>query len=108
MNPYAASANKSYNITANGTTVIPVPANPTGKLVLISIVVNTKGGSGNTAQIYDSTQALGANTDYKKGTLDTVNTLGTVTYGILIERGIYIVTGGGTTADLTVVFAEVN
>lgn len=100
MNPNLSSANKSINITTNGLTVIP------GKLVLVDIIVNTKGGSGNTAQIFDSTAAIGANQDRKKGTLDTVNTLGNVRYNIFMGSGIYIVTGGGTAPDLTIVYAE--
>lgn len=104
MNPNEASANKTYNITTNGTTVIPVPSNPTQKLVLVRIVVNTKGASSNTAAIYDSTETLGANDEYKKGTLDTVNTLGNVEYGFPMYNGIYIITATGTAADLTVVY----
>ena len=104
MNPNEASANKTFNITTNGTTIIPVPSNPTQKWVLISVIVMTKGGSGHTAQIFDSNATLGANTDYKKGTLDTVNTLGNVPMQFPMYNGIYIVTGGGTAADLTVVY----
>lgn len=100
MNPNLASANKSINITQNGTTVIP------GKLVLIAIIVGTKGGSGHNAAIYDSNSTIGANPAYRKSTLDTVNTLGAVPYGLFMGNGIYIVTGGGTTGDLTVVYAE--
>lgn len=106
MNPNQESANKTYNITTNGTVIIPVPANPTGKLVLIRIIVGTKGGSGSTAAIYDSNATIAANADYKKGTLDTVNTLGAVPMGFVMFNGIYIVVGGGTAPDLTIVYAE--
>ena len=106
MNPNEASANKTYNINTNGTVVLPIPANPVGKLVLIRIVNNKAGGSGNTAVIYDSNETIGANDEQKKGTLDTVNVLGSVEYGFPCFNGIYIVVGGGTAPDLTVVYKE--
>lgn len=97
MNPVG---NKVLNVNANGTVSIP------GRFVLQRIVVNTKAGSGGTAVIYDSTEAIGANAQRRKGTLDTVNTLGNVEYGIPCYDGIYIVVGGGTTPDLTIVYSE--
>ncbi len=100
MNPNEASANKSYNITGNGTTILP------GKFVLIALIVGTKGGSGHTAVIYDSTEALGADPERKKATIDTVNTYGRIELGFPVFNGIYIVHGGGTTADITVVYAD--
>ena len=106
MNPHEASANKTYNITQNGTTFIPLPANPAGKLVLVRIIVNTKGASSNTAAIYDSNETIGANNERKKGTLDTVNTIGSIEYGLPMFNGIYIVVATGTAADMTVVYAE--
>lgn len=106
MNPNEASANKTYNITTNGTTFIPLPANPAGKLVLVRIVVNTKGASSNTATIYDSNETLGTAPELRKGALDTVNTLGSVEYGFPMYNGIYIVVATGTAADMTVVYKE--
>lgn len=96
------SGNKSYNITTNGTTSLP------GSFVLIAIVVNTKGASSNNAKIYDndSTEAGTGDPDDLKGTLDTVNTLGRVEYGIPMYKGIYIVLASGTAADLTVVYRD--
>ena len=106
MNPNEASANKTYNINQNGVTIIPVPSNPSRKLVLLRIIVNTKGASSNTATIYDSNATIGANSDYKKGAVDTVNTTGNIEYGFPMFNGIYIVVAAGTAADLTVVYAE--
>lgn len=106
MNPNEASGNKTYNITANGTTFIPVPANPAGKLVLVRLVVNTAGASSNTATIYDSNETIGENPDNRKGTLDTTTGVGAIDYGFPIFNGIYIVLATGTAADITVVYAE--
>lgn len=100
MNPNLSSANKSINITTNGTTVLP------GKLVLIAVVVNTKGASSSVATIYDSNATIGANAQYKKATIDTVNTVGRLDYGIPMYNGIYIVTATGTAPDLTVIYAD--
>ena len=106
MNPNEASANKTYNITANGTTFIPIPANPAGKLVLVRLVINTKGGSSNTATIYDSNETIGANAEKRKGILDTTANVGSIEYGFPCFNGIYIVVATGTAPDITVVYAE--
>ncbi len=106
MNPNEASANKTYNITTNGVVTLPVPTNPKAKLVLLALVVNTKGGSGSTIGIFDSTEALGADSQLKKGNLDTATAIGTVTYNFPCFNGIYLVVGGGTAPDVTVVYAE--
>lgn len=100
MNPNEASANKTLNINTNGTTVLA------GKFVLLRLIINTKGASSNVATIYDSTEALGANAERKKGTVDTVNTTGNIELGYPVYDGIYIVTATGTAADLTLVYAE--
>jgi hypothetical protein len=105
MNPNLSSATRSYNITGNGTTTLNVPNNPLGKLILIALVINTKGGSSNTAKIYDSNESIGANSDYLKATLDTTDRVGRVDYGIPMTNGIYIVTSAGTAADITVLYA---
>src|SRR3990167_2722736 len=99
MNPQEASANKSKNITTNGLTSI------TGKLVLIAIVINTKGASSNTAKIYDD--ANGEETPEKlKGTIDTTDRVGRIEYGLPMYEGINIRTATGTPADITVIYAE--
>lgn len=100
MNPNLSSANKSFNITTNGTTIIP------GKFVLVGITINTKAGSGGSATLYDSNAEIGANSENKKATIDTVNNIGQLAYGIPMFNGIYIVTGGGTAPDLTVIYAD--
>lgn len=73
---------------------------------MIALVVGTKGGSGNTAKIYDSNATIGANVEESKGSLDTVNVFGRIAYGIPMFNGIYIVVGGGTAPDITVIYAE--
>lgn len=100
MNPNQASANKTYNITENTTTIIP------GKFVLVRIIVNTKGASSNVAKIYDSTEAIGANAERLKGTLDTTANVGAIECGYPVFDGLYIVTETGTAPDLTVVYAD--
>ena len=100
MNPNLSSATKSYNLKTNGTTTLP------GKGVLVALVVNSKGGSGNTVRIYDSNETFGEDPERLKGTLDTVNVFGRVEYGMFIETGIYLVSGGGTAPDITVLYAD--
>ena len=100
MNPNLSSANKTYNITGNGTTILP------GKFVLIALIVGTKGGTGHTATIYDSNATLGADPERKKATIDTVNTFGRIELGFPVFNGIYIVHDGGTTPDITVLYAD--
>ena len=95
MNPLESSANLTANITTNGITTIP------GKFVIVRIIVNKKGASSNTAQIYDS-----ANTaENLKGTIDTTITVGAIECGYPVFNGIYIVTETGTAPDLTLVYA---
>jgi len=106
MNPNEASANKTYNITTNGTTFIPIPANPVGKLILIRLVINTKGASSNTATIYDSNETLGEDAELRKGKLDTTVDPGSFEYGFPMYNGIYIVVATGTAPDITVVYAQ--
>jgi len=94
------TANKTYNIKTLGTTTLP------GKFLLVAIIVGTKGASANTATIYDSTTALGAESSLERGILDTVNTLGRVEYGIPMFNGIYIVTATGTASNLLVIYRD--
>ena len=75
-----------------------------GKLVLVRIVVNKKGGSSNTATIYDD---IGANPDNIKGIIDTTDRVGSIEYGFPIYNGIHIVVATGTAPDLTVVYKEI-
>lgn len=90
------TGNKYLNVTGNGNVVLPA-----GQLV--RIVVNKAGGSGNTAQIYNATEAQGADASLKVGNLDTTS-VRDVEYQIPLITGIFIVVGGGTTPDLTVVY----
>lgn len=73
--------------------------------VLVAIVINTKAGSGGTVGIYDSNETYGANAQRKKGNLDTVNNIGRIEYNIPCIDGIYLVVGGGTAPDLTVIYS---
>ena len=74
-------------------------------MVLIAIVINTKGASANTAKIYNDVD--GEETPEKLiGTLDTTDRVGTIEYGLLMDEGINIRTATGTAADLTVIYAE--
>jgi len=99
MNPNLSSNNKSKNITTLGLTSI------SGKLVLIAIVINTKGGSSNTAKIYDD--ANGEETPEKlKATIDTTGAVVRLDYGIIMYEGINIRTATGTPADITVVYSD--
>ena len=97
MNANEASANKFYNITGNGSTTLD------GKLVLIRVVVNTKGGSSNTATVYADAYPT---PEYKIGKIDTTASVTSIEYGIPCLTGIHIVTATGTAADLTVVYKE--
>jgi hypothetical protein len=108
MNPKEATANRYYNVNTLGTTIIPLPSNPRRNLVLVAIVVNTKGASSNLATIYDSNATIGARVENKIGVLDTVNTTGRIEYGLPIYNGIYIVLSAGTAADLTVIYANAS
>lgn len=89
---------KTYNITANTTTILP------GRFILEAIVVNQKGASSNTAAIYDSNETYGANAQRLKATVDTTTSVGRLDYGIPCFDGIYIVTATGTAPNLTVIY----
>jgi len=107
------AGHKSVNITTNTTTFISVPGNISGgQLVLIALVVNKKGGSGSTVAIYDSNAIIGANSDVENGssrlkaTVDATDRVGTLSYGFPMYNGIYVVSGGGTIGDYTIVYKE--
>ena len=106
MNPNLNTGNKHLHINTNGTVIVPVPANPVGKLILIALVINTKGASSNTASIYDSTQEQGEVAENLKAVLDTTVIPGRFEYNIPIENGIYIEVETGTAPDLTLIWAE--
>lgn len=102
MNTNFLGNNKAYNITQNGTIVLP-----TTKGVLVALVINSKGGASNTVKIYDSNAALGASDPLKRATLDTATSLGRFDYGFPLVNGLYLVVGGGTTPDITVIYSEI-
>ena len=73
---------------------------------MVRIIVNKKGASSNIATIYDSTEAIGANSERRKGSIDTTDRVGSIEYGFPVFDGIYIVTATGTAPDLTIVYAQ--
>lgn len=94
--------NQSYNITGNGTVIIP--GNP--HMYLEAIVINTKGGSSNQAILYDGNAVVSADPQRKKATIDTTASIGRLEYDMWMEYGIYIVLKTGTAADITVLYRE--
>lgn len=106
MNPNQLTGNKTYYLKQNGTVKIAVPGNPTRGMVLLALIINSKGGSGNTVQIFDTNDTLGENAELKRGVLDTTVNIGRVDYGFPIVNGIWLKVGGGTTPDITVVYAD--
>jgi len=106
MNPNEASANKSYNITTNGDVFLPVPTNPKCKFVIVNIIVNTKGGSGSTLQLFDTTEALAFPPERKKGTIDLATSLGPFPHTYPFFDGIAARVSGGTAPDVTIIYAE--
>ena len=87
----------SKNITTNTTTVVKTSAGVVG-----CVIINSPGGSSNTATIY------GTNNSTYYGKLATIDT--TVTgnpercYGMIGSDGITVVTATGTAADLTITY----
>lgn len=108
MNPNDNSANKAYMIKTNGVHLIPISTNPNGvrRLFLSHIVVQTKGGSGNTCEIYDSNEVTKDDVTLQKGILDTTDRVGQVLQGFGFSNGIYLKVGGGTAPNLTIVYKE--
>jgi hypothetical protein len=94
------TANKTYNITTNTTTIIP------GKIELINIIINTKGASNSLLKIYDSDSTIGALSATLKGTIDTSVAPGAFPHTYPLFTGLYIVTLTGTPADVTVIYRE--
>ncbi len=94
------TANKTYNITTNTTTILE------GQYQLVALLIGKKGASSNTATIYDSDETTGANVEQKKATLDTTDRVGRIEYNIPMYKGIYIVTQTGTAPDITVVYRD--
>jgi len=86
------------HIAANETQVLAFK--PT---VLTRVTVNKRGGGGNTLSVYD---ALLADPARLVGVIDTTDTGSglSLEYGISLEVGLVVVLGGGTPADITVVY----
>lgn len=100
-------ADKFYNITNNGETIIPIVKNPaTRKFCLVRVVINTKGASSNVATIYDSNATIGKNPENRIGTIDTTAQVGDIDYGLILHNGIFVDMHTGTAADITLVYKE--
>jgi hypothetical protein len=87
--------NSYINVTANGTTTIK-----TGIGTFCALMINTKGGSGNTVTIYDNTAASGT----KICTIDTTSSLTFLPYNAAFATGLTIVMATGTPADITIMY----
>lgn len=91
-----ANFSGAYNYThlaANGTTTIKSTAG-----VLSSLVVNTRGASGNTITLYDNTSASGA----VIAVIDTTGFTFTGLYDVQFNTGLTVVIAGGTAGDVTI------
>lgn len=83
------------NIAATGTTTVK-----SGAGIFRRLVINTKGGSSNTFTIYDNTAGSGT----VIATVDTVNSTGSLEYGLAFSTGLTIVSASGTSANATVIY----
>ena len=83
------------NITTTGTTTIK-----SGAGIFRRLVINTKGVSSNTFTIYDNTAGSGT----VIATVDTVNSIGSLEYGLAFSTGLTIVSASGTSANATVIY----
>ena len=106
MNISDLSAVKTYNLKTLGDTILVPPIESHKKLVLIAIIINTKGASSNVIKIYDSTEAIGKDPNRLKATLDTATSLGRFEYGFPCFDGIYLSCETGTAPDVTVIYAD--
>lgn len=93
------------HINANGTTVIftPQASNASSTATLETITVNTKGATGNTVSVYNDVSAVAANLI---AVLDTTANTQSFFYECLCDKGITIVMGTGTAADITVMWGK--
>ncbi len=83
------------NIAATGTTTVK-----SGAGIFRRLVINTKGGSSNTFTIYDNTAGSGT----VIATVDTVNSTGSLEYGLAFSTGLTIVSASGASANATVIY----
>ena len=83
------------NIAATGTTTVK-----SGAGIFRRLVINTKGGSSNTFTIYDNTAGSGT----VIATVDTVNSTGSLEYGLAFNTGLTIVSATGASANATVIY----
>ena len=83
------------NITTTGTTTIK-----SGAGIFRRLVINTKGVSSNTFTIYDNTAGSGT----VIATVDTVNSTGSLEYGLAFSTGLTIVSASGASANATVIY----
>jgi hypothetical protein len=90
-----AGAFEHTNVNSAGTTNIKK-----GPGVLRSVTINTKGGAGHTATIFDGLDATGQ----KIAAIDATNQI-TLIYDIAFKTGLTLVTAGGNPADITISWA---
>ncbi len=86
--------NNATHISSNATTaIVGVPCE------LMSVVINTKGITGNTLTLYDNATAASGTVI---ATIDTTVNVGDIQYGILVKNGITAIMQTGTAADVTI------
>ena len=81
------------HLSANGTTTLK-----SGAGWLHTIIINTKGASGNTVTVYDNTSASGT----ILAVIDPTQNLATLEFDAAFQTGLTIVLATGTAADITV------
>ena len=94
------TANLTKHIDTLGVTYIE------GKVIILAIIILTKGTTGNVAKLYNSNVVLGENSQLFLGSLDTVNNSGSQKMGFPVSNGFLVKTIGGASADLLVVYRE--
>jgi hypothetical protein len=90
-----AGAYEHTNINSAGTTTIKK-----GPGVLRSVTINTKGGAGHTATLFDGLDAGGK----KMAAIDATSQI-TLVYDVAFKTGLTLVTAGGSAADITISWA---
>jgi hypothetical protein len=81
------------HITTNASTQVK-----TGAGTLVSVTINKKGATANTATLYDSAACSGT----AIAVIDTTDRIGTLTYTGAFAAGLCVLTATGTAPDLTI------
>lgn len=86
--------NNAIHLNTNATTVVVgVPVE------LISVVINSKGATGNTLTLYDNATAASGTVI---AVIDTTSVIGDIQYNILVKNGITAIMQTGTAGDATI------